>query len=72
MESETQILNELKNFISSEGGTASTDRLIENFQNQLPASKTPLFKNLLNQICSFYRGLDKKGYWTLKTEFLNR
>lgn len=69
--SEKQILTDLRNFISSEGGTAATDRIIETFQNQLPASATPLFKCMLNKICSFYRGPDKKGYWTLKTEFLH-
>lgn len=68
--SETQILTDLRNFISSEGGTASTDRLVETFEKQLPASATPLFKSLLNKICTFYRGPDKKGYWNLKPEFL--
>lgn len=67
---ETQILNNLKNFILTEGGTASTARLIKKFEDELPPTVTPLFKCLLNKICTFYRGPDKLGYWTLKTEFL--
>lgn len=67
--SETQVLLDLKNYISSMGGTASTDSLIKNFQPLLPLSMTPLFKSLLNKVCNFYRAPDDKGYWSLKPEF---
>ena len=69
--SQTDLLKKLRDFIASEGGTASTDRVVETFQAELPASQTPLFKCLLNKVCSFYRGPDKKGYWSLKAEFLS-
>lgn len=67
--SESQVLLDLKNFLSNMGGTASTEQLIKTFQSQLPVSMTPLFKSLLNKVCAFYRAPDNKGYWTLKPEF---
>lgn len=66
---ETQILSELKTFLTSAGGTVSTDVLIQTFQPQLSATMTPFFKSLLNKVCTFYRAPDDKGYWSLKEEF---
>ncbi|XP_022193380.2 LOW QUALITY PROTEIN: DNA excision repair protein ERCC-6 [Nilaparvata lugens] len=68
-DSDIRLLNDIREFILANGGTALTDQLINKFQARLPAGKSPVFKSLLAKISVFYRAPDKKGYWTLRDEF---
>lgn len=54
---------------ASVDGRASTYEIVERFHERLPPQKSPLFKALLNEICSFRRDGDGKGIWTLRPEF---
>lgn len=68
-ETETKLLSDIREFVSSEGGTTTTSQIIAMFEKRLPENSSPLFKSLLVQICTFYRAPDKLGYWTLKDDF---
>uniref|UniRef100_A0A1B6DRP9 DNA excision repair protein ERCC-6 n=2 Tax=Clastoptera arizonana TaxID=38151 RepID=A0A1B6DRP9_9HEMI len=68
-ETETILLNDIREFVSSEGGTTTTSQIVNTFEKRLPENSSPLFKYLLMQICTFYRAPDKLGYWTLKDDF---
>lgn len=68
-DNETKLVSELQQFISSQGGTASTKQLVSEFEKCLPAGSSPLFKSVLGKICTFYRAPDNNGYWTLKDDF---
>ncbi|RZF48893.1 hypothetical protein LSTR_LSTR003273 [Laodelphax striatellus] len=68
-DSDIRLLNDIREFILANGGTALTDQLVNKFQARLPACKSPVFKSLLSKISVFYRAPDKKGYWTLRDEF---
>ena len=54
---------------ASVDGRASTFEIVERFHERLPPQKSPLFKALLNEICSFRRDIDGRGIWTLLPEF---
>ena len=66
-----ELLADIRNFIafqnSSAGdGEATTSAIVDYFKEKLPPIKNPLFKALLNEICSF----DKTNkIWRLKEEF---
>ena len=55
----------------------TTAAIVEHFKEKLPPSKTPLFKALLNEICTFQKPFNlphnsnssQKGVWRLKDEF---
>lgn len=68
-DNETKLVSELQQFLSSQGGTASTKQLVSEFEKRLPAGSSPLFKSVLGKICTFYRAPDNNGYWTLKDDF---
>ena len=69
------LLTDIRNFIAfqCEGpsdGEATTEQLVQKFKDQLPSKQNPLFKALLNEICSMYRDVNsRKGIWKLKPEF---
>ena len=69
--SNVELLADIRNFIafqnSSAGdGEATTNAIVDYFKEKLPPIKNPLFKALLNEICSF----DKTNkIWRLKEEF---
>lgn len=68
-DNETKVVSDIQQFISSQGGTASTKQLVSEFEKRLPAGSSPLFKSVLGKICTFYRAPDNNGYWTLKDDF---
>ncbi|KAK9500480.1 hypothetical protein O3M35_001737 [Rhynocoris fuscipes] len=66
---EKQLVNRMIDWLCSQGGTASTDEIVKEFQSKVGPGKTPLFKSLLTNIAVFYRAPDKIGYWTVKDEY---
>ncbi|XP_075232216.1 DNA excision repair protein ERCC-6-like [Lycorma delicatula] len=67
---EVELLRDMRDFVSGQGGTTTTDKLISEFKDRLPIGKSPVFKALLSKICIFYRAPDSKGYWTLRDDYL--
>ena len=66
------LLTDIRNFVAFQAevdGQATTQEILSRFQERLPASQTPFFKALLNQICDFHRDGSGKGIWSLKGEF---
>ena len=71
-EPNVELLTDIRNFVafqnSSAGeGETTTQALVEHFKEKLPPVKNPLFKALLNEICTFQKG--HKNVWRLKDEF---
>ncbi|XP_073976975.1 DNA excision repair protein ERCC-6-like isoform X2 [Rhodnius prolixus] len=66
---ENQLAKQIVSWLSSQGGTASTDEIVNEFQRKVGPGKTPLFKTILSKIAQFYRAPDKIGYWTVRDEF---
>ena len=72
-ETNVDLLTDIRNFIafqnSSAGEGESTSKaLVEYFKEKLPPVKNPLFKALLNEICSYHKGTNH-GIWRLKDEY---
>ena len=68
------LLTDIRNFIafqceSTVDGEATTDELVKRFKDKLPSRQNPLFKALLNEICTMYRDSKRHGVWKLKPEF---
>ena len=82
-EPNVELLTDIRNFLafqnSSAGdGEGTTAAIVEHFKEKLPPSKTPLFKALLNEICTFQKPFNlqhnssnssQKNVWRLKDEF---
>ncbi|XP_046660917.1 DNA excision repair protein ERCC-6-like [Homalodisca vitripennis] len=68
-DADLELVRDIREFVSSQGGTVNTNQIINRFEGRLPEGSSPLFKSLLSKICTFYRAPDKLGYWTLKEEF---
>ena len=81
-EPNVELLTDIRNFLafqnSSAGdGEGTTAAIVEHFKEKLPPSKTPLFKALLTEICTFQKPFNlphnsnssQKGVWRLKDEF---
>lgn len=79
-EQNVDLLADIRNFVAFQNdsagvGEATTEALVEQFKDKLPPVKNPLFKALLNEICSFHKycssssTLAGKGVWRLKQEF---
>lgn len=74
-EPNAELLADIRNFIafqntSAGDGEATTQSLVENFKEKLPPVKNPLFKALLNEICTFQKSpYSSTGIWRLKDEF---
>ena len=67
-----ELLADIRNFVAFQAevdGRASTYELLERFQRRLPPQKSPLFKALLGEICTFSRNREGKGIWKLRDEF---
>lgn len=72
-ESNVELLTDVRNFIAFQNssacdGEATTQALVKYFKDKLPPVKNPLFKALLNEICSFHKK-GEHGVWRLKEEF---
>ena len=82
-EPNVELLTDIRNFLafqnSSAGdGEGTTAAIVEHFKEKLPPSKTPLFKALLTEICTFQKPFNlqhnssnssQKNVWRLKDEF---
>ncbi|XP_063599874.1 DNA excision repair protein ERCC-6-like [Penaeus indicus] len=66
------LLADIRNFVAFQArvdGKASTQEILDRFQERLPAEQTPFFKALLTEICDFQREAGGEGLWILKGEF---
>ena len=66
-----EMLREIREYIAFRAqvdGQASTKELVTEFGTKLPPQESPLFKQMLNQLCTFRR-VDGQGIWKLKPEF---
>ncbi|XP_037796748.1 protein IWS1 homolog A-like isoform X2 [Penaeus monodon] len=66
------LLTDIRNFVAFQArvdGKASTQEILDRFQERLPAEQTPFFKALLTEICDFQREAGGEGLWILKGEF---
>lgn len=66
-----ELLRDIREFIAFQAmvdGQATTDELIEKFGPRLPNGQSPLFKQMLSQLCTFRR-VEGRGMWRLKPEF---
>merc|ERR1712079_82174 len=75
-EPNVELLTDIRNFVafqnSSAGdGEATTRAIVEHFKEKLPPVKNPLFKALLNEICTFQKhsSASQCNVWRLKDEF---
>ena len=76
-EPNVELLTDIRNFVafqnsSADEGEATTSSLVEHFKEKLPSVKNPLFKALLNEICTFQkssRSSSSNSVWRLKDEF---
>lgn len=65
------LLRDIREFIAFQAmvdGQATTDELIARFGPRLPSGQSPLFKEMLSQLCTF-RKVEGRGIWRLKPEF---
>lgn len=77
-EPNVELLTDIRNFIafqnrSAGDGETTTQALIEHFKDKLPPVKNPLFKAILNEICTFQKNQSSSsnnvGIWRLNQEF---
>lgn len=70
-EEQLELLRDIREFIAFQAtidGQATTDELITKFGPRLPNGQSPLFKQMLSQLCTF-RKVEGRGVWRLKPEF---
>jgi hypothetical protein len=70
-EEQLVLLRDIREFISFQAtidGQATTDELIKKFGPRLPNGHSPLFKQMLGQLCTLRR-VEGRGMWRLKPEF---
>ncbi|KAK4022360.1 hypothetical protein OUZ56_007831 [Daphnia magna] len=63
---------EIRSFVAFRGvtpGQAFTTDLLNEFDGKLPLRGAPLFRAILNQLCTFTRDVHNQGIWQLKPEF---
>ncbi|KAJ8014047.1 hypothetical protein DPEC_G00036190 [Dallia pectoralis] len=67
-----ELLVELRNFVAFQGavdGQATTKEVLEYFTPRLGQSQTPIFRELLRNICHFHRVEGQEGTWRLKHDY---
>ncbi|TRY58587.1 hypothetical protein DNTS_015879 [Danionella cerebrum] len=67
-----ELLVDLRNFVAFQAqvdGQASTQEILEYFTPRLTLTQTPVFRELLRNICDFHRLPGKEGLWKLKADF---
>lgn len=66
-----EFISEIRNFIAfqcSIDGQATTQELLTEFKDRIPANESAKFKSMLKEICSFIRR-DGIGIWRLKGDY---
>lgn len=66
------MMDNIRSFVAFRGvnpGQVATTDLLNEFDGKLPARGAPLFRGLLNQLCTFSRDVHNQGIWQLKPEF---
>ena len=66
------MMEDIRSFVAFRGvvpGQVLTTDLLSEFNGKLPARGAPLFRALLNQLCTFTRDVNNQGIWQLKSEF---
>lgn len=67
-----ELLVDLRNFVAFQSqvdGQASTHEILEYFTPRLTSTQTAVFRELLRNICDFYRLPGQEGMWKLKAEY---
>ncbi|KAK6293370.1 hypothetical protein J4Q44_G00356960 [Coregonus suidteri] len=67
-----ELLVELRNFVAFQGavdGQASTKEVLDHFTPRLNQTQTPVFRELLRNICNFHRAEGQEGTWRLKPDY---
>lgn len=67
-----ELLVDLRNFVAFGArvdGEASTQELLQEFESKLTVAQSSVFRELLRNVCTFYRRPNGEGVWKLKTEF---
>uniref|UniRef100_A0A674CNI5 DNA excision repair protein ERCC-6 n=1 Tax=Salmo trutta TaxID=8032 RepID=A0A674CNI5_SALTR len=67
-----ELLVELRNFVAFQGavdGQASTKEVLDHFTPRLTQTQTPVFRELLRNICNFHRAKGQEGTWRLKPDY---
>ncbi|KAE8591723.1 hypothetical protein XENTR_v10018547 [Xenopus tropicalis] len=67
-----ELLADMRNFIAFQArvdGEASTQELLQEFENKLSQKQSCVFRELLRRLCTFHRNTDGTGVWRLKPEF---
>lgn len=66
------MMDSIRSFVAFRGvipGQVSTTDVLNEFDGKLPVRGAPLFRALLNQLCTFTRDVHNQGIWQLKPEF---
>ncbi|XP_014252342.1 DNA excision repair protein ERCC-6-like isoform X2 [Cimex lectularius] len=66
---ETVLVKNIIEWMCTQGGTVSTDSIVNEFASKVGYEKNAIFKSILSKIAVFFRAPDKKGYWTIKEDF---
>ncbi len=70
---QADLLSDLRNFVAFQAqrdGEATTAELMARFSSRVPAKDSPLFRALLNQICTMHKApMRGESTWKLKPEF---
>lgn len=67
-----ELLVDLRNFVAFQAhmdGQASTHEILEYFSSRLTSAQTPVFRELLRNVCNFHRLPGQEGIWKLKPEY---
>ncbi|NWQ75227.1 ERCC6 protein, partial [Columbina picui] len=67
-----ELLVDLRNFVAFGArvdGEASTQELLHEFESKLTVAQSSIFRELLRNVCTFYRRPGGEGVWKLKPEF---
>ncbi|KAF4090355.1 hypothetical protein AMELA_G00050880 [Ameiurus melas] len=67
-----ELLVDLRNFVAFQAqvdGQANTREILEYFTPRLTSTQTPVFRELLRNICDFHRLPGQEGIWKLKAEY---
>lgn len=67
-----ELLVDLRNFVAFQAqvdGQASTKEILEYFTPRLTSTQTPVFRELLRNVCDFHRLPGQEGIWKLKADY---